>query len=417
MNIGSTRRGRRARWNRAGLCVLALGCLCAFPPQAIAQISYPHATWQVKITSPIAGAVLSGTVLVRANAKAKDIAVLGTYFLLDGAALGAELPPAPSYALSWDTRTAPDGLHVLTAIMRLADGSSHASVPVPVTVSNTAPATQRSEENAAALAPAGAWAPIDSAAAGVTLSGGQAIYSATAGATATLTFTGTGVAWLGFPCEICGTARVHLDGSSIATVDTYAAARPAASTVLYTMTGLPSGSHTLVIEVTGTADPASAGANVDVDAFDVEGVSSSSGGSGGGTGGGGSVASRIEETAPSVAYTGTWIPQSRSDLSGGSVVESNDPSGSATLTFNGTGVSWIGFKGPWAGIAQVSLDGGAMTTVDTYAPAEQAQAVMYTAAGLPPGSHTLTIQVTGTWSASSVSAWIVVDAFDVTSGN
>lgn len=416
MKIGSTRRGRRAGWNRAGLCVLALGCLGAFPPQAMAQISFPHTGWQVKITSPLAGAVVGGTVLVRANAKAKDIAVLGTHFLLDGAALGAELPPAPTYAVSWDTLTAADGLHVLTVIMRLADGSSHVSVPVPVTVSNTAPATQRSEENAATLAPAGAWTPIGSAAVGVTLSGGQAIYSATAGSTATLAFTGTGIAWLGFPCEICGAARVHLDGSSIVTVDTYAAARPAASTVLYTVTGLPSGSHTLVIEVTGTANPASAGANVDVDAFDVEGVSSSAGGGGDGTGGGGGVSGRIEETDPSVAYTGTWIPQSRSDLSGGSVVESNDPAAGATLTFNGTGVSWIGFKGPWAGIAQVSVDGGAMTTVDTYAPAEQAQAVMYTAAGLPPGSHTLRVQATGTWNASSVSAWIVVDAFDVTTG-
>jgi hypothetical protein len=102
-----------------------------------------------------------------------------------------------------------------------------------------------------------------------------------------------------------------------------------------------------------------------------------------------------------------------SDLSGGSVVESNDPGGTATLTFTGTGVSWIGFRGPWAGIAQVYLDGALKATVDTYSPTEQAQAVMYTASGLASGSHTIKIQVTGTYSSSSTSAWVVVDAFDV----
>jgi len=76
-------------------------------------------------------------------------------------------------------------------------------------------------------------------------------------------------------------------------------------------------------------------------------------------------------------------------------------------------VSWIGFKAPWGGIAEVYLDGALKATVDTYAPTEQPQTVMYTASGLPAGSHTVTIKVTGTWNASSSSAWVVLDAFDV----
>ena len=180
----------------------------------------------------------------------------------------------------------------------------------------------------------------------------------------------------------------------------------AASGVLYSTTGLPSGSHTLVIEVTGAANASSSGTYVVVDAFDVEGAPS-------GGGGGGGTAHRVEETDPSVAYVGSWLTQSRSDLSGGTVVESNDSNGTATVTFTGTSVSWIGFKGPWAGIAQVYVDGTLKSTVDTYAPTEQAQAVMYTASGLTSGSHTLMVKVTGTWSASSTSAWVVVDAFDV----
>src|SRR5256885_829796 len=127
-----------------------------------------------------------------------------------------------------------------------------------------------------------------------------------------------------------------------------------------------------------------------------------------------SAQTRIEENDPSVVYKGVWYTQYRSDLSGGSIVESPDVNGTASLTFYGTGVSWIGFRATWGGIAQVYLDGTLKATVDTYAPTEQAQVVMYTASGLTAGYHTPTIKVTGTWSPSRCCVWIVVDAFAVT---
>ena len=123
---------------------------------------------------------------------------------------------------------------------------------------------------------------------------------------------------------------------------------------------------------------------------------------------------RVEESDPSVVYTGVWYTQRRSDLSGGSFVESPFPISTASLTFNGTGVSWIGFKAAWGGIAQVYLDGAPQAMVDTYAPTDQVQAVMYTATGLAPGLHTITIKVTGTWNPAGCCSWVVVDAFDVT---
>jgi hypothetical protein len=211
------------------------------------------------------------------------------------------------------------------------------------------------------------------------------------------------VSWIGLPCEICGFTNIFLDGALVGTVDTYAATRPAASRALFTSATLASGSHTLAIEVTGTSNAASGGANIVVDAIDVEGA----------TGGGGGGPHRFEENDPAVTYAGSWIGQSNSGLSGGAMLESNDSNGSATLTFSGTSVSWIGVRGPWAGIAEVYVDGTLRATVDTYAPTDQLQVVMYTATGLPAGTHALRIKVTGTWSASSSSAWIVVDAFDV----
>ena len=82
--------------------------------------------------------------------------------------------------------------------------------------------------------------------------------------------------------------------------------------------------------------------------------------------------------------------------------------------FTGTGVSWMGLQGPQTGIARVSLDGVQAADVDTYAAAEQLQAVLFARSGLTADLHFLTIDVTGTMNPAATDAFIVVDAFDVT---
>jgi len=356
----------------------------------------------VSITSPANGATVSGTIQVSATAS-DNVGVAGVQFFVDGSALGSEDTTSP-YAVSWNTTTASNGSHTLTATARDAAGNRTTSAQVTVNVSNAPPSnTTRFEESAATLTPAGAWSEIGSASAGAALSGDRAVFASASGARATFTFTGTGVSWIGLRCEICGFANVFLDGALVGTIDTYAASRPSTSEALFTRSGLTSGSHTLAIEATGTQNAASGGANVLVDAFDVEGAAP-----GGGTG-----AKRIEENDPAVSYTGTWLTQRREDLSGGSIVEASEANATASLTFSGTEASWIGFKGPWAGIAEVYVDGALKATVDTYSPTEQAQVMMYSTGSLPAGSHTIMVKGTGTWSSSSASAWVVVDAFDV----
>lgn len=167
----------------------------------------------------------------------------------------------------------PDGTHTLTAQAWDTTGNGATSAPVRVTVANgvlglTALRT-RSEETAGTRAPSGAWYEATSAGSGVALSGGRAVFAQLAGASATFTFTGTGVRWIGVPCEICGTADVWIDGTRVTMVDTYAPARPAASTTIFTSPALAAGSHTLVIAVTGDRNGSSGGAFVVVDAFDV----------------------------------------------------------------------------------------------------------------------------------------------------
>ncbi len=87
----------------------------------------------VSITAPAAGNV-SGTLNVTATA-ADNISVTGVQFLLDGVNLGTEDLAAP-YTASWNTLTATNGTHTLTARARDAAGNTAASTAVIVTVNN-----------------------------------------------------------------------------------------------------------------------------------------------------------------------------------------------------------------------------------------------------------------------------------------
>ena len=89
----------------------------------------------VAITSPQNGAQVSDIVNVMANA-ADDVGVAGVQFLVDGTDTGLEDTVAP-YGLAWDTRTAADGAHTLTARARDAAGNAVLSAAVTVEVVNT----------------------------------------------------------------------------------------------------------------------------------------------------------------------------------------------------------------------------------------------------------------------------------------
>lgn len=96
-------------------------------------------------------------------------------------------------------------------------------------------------------------------------------------------------------------------------------------------------------------------------------------------------------------------------------MESMTAGDSASITFVGTGISWIGYKDAWSGIANVYLDGNKVSKggIDTYSPTDVAQTVVYSITGLHSGSHKLTIQVAGQKNRSSGGTWIWVDAFNV----
>ena len=123
---------------------------------------------------------------------------------------------------------------------------------------------------------------------------------------------------------------------------------------------------------------------------------------------------RIEQDDPAVSYTGVWVTATDPTVSGGTAAESNQTNATATLTFKGTGVTWISYLCTCtAGLSDVYVDGVFMGQVDTYSATTTPQAPVFTASGLPEGTHTLKILITGQYDRQGGSAYVVMDAFDV----
>lgn len=123
----------RAGW----LVVVVLALLisgCAGSVSSKSQSTPPP----VSITSPAAGAAVSGTIMVSASAAG---GVASVQFLLDGANLGTAGTSSP-YSVSWDTTTASNGSHVLVAKATDNSNNQATSASVSVTVSNNSQAAR-----------------------------------------------------------------------------------------------------------------------------------------------------------------------------------------------------------------------------------------------------------------------------------
>jgi hypothetical protein len=215
-------------------------------------------------------------------------------------------------------------------------------------------------------------------------------------AQAQFSFIGTAVTWIGANGPQTGMANVFIDGALVASnLDTYAPTEHFQAPI-FTASGLTETSHTLSIQVTGQHNPAATDAIVVVDAFEVitSGV-------------------RHQDTDPAISYGPGWIQDNRDKAySEGATAESETVGAQATIFFTGTGIRWIGARGPQTGIARITLDGVFVEEFDTYAPTEGPQHTDYSTDGLARGDHTLTIEVVGK-NPVSTNAWILIDAYDV----
>jgi hypothetical protein len=92
----------------------------------------------VSMTAPANGATVSGSSTTVSATASDNVGVVGVQFKLDGANLQAEDTSSP-YQITWDTTTASNGSHTLTATARDAAGNTTTATSISVTVSNTCP--------------------------------------------------------------------------------------------------------------------------------------------------------------------------------------------------------------------------------------------------------------------------------------
>jgi hypothetical protein len=213
--------------------------------------------------------------------------------------------------------------------------------------------------------------------------------TASAGASVSFSFTGSGASWVAPRNPGSGPVQVYVDGLDEGTVTPRAATGPfPAQQVNYSVTGLRPGTHSIKI-VNKTS------AVLSVDAFTAEPGRTT-----------------IEDSAPAVLYSGSGWTQAAAGQGGcGAGVHCTASTGAAvTVVATGSGFSWLAPQRADTGPVRVYLDGideGEVTpTAGTTGSA--ADQVNYTVTGLVPGVHRLRI-------VDASGQRLAVDAFTVVS--
>lgn len=113
------------------------------------------------------------------------------------------------------------------------------------------------------------------------------------------------------------------------------------------------------------------------------------------------------EEPPVITYQGKWLnttPSATASTNG--LMQSGAAQDTAILNFTGSGVTWVGSRGPQQGSASLRLDGISKGAVSLSAPVDLYQQPIWQIKGLPCGRHTLAV-------TAGSAAPISVDAFDV----
>jgi hypothetical protein len=221
--------------------------------------------------------------------------------------------------------------------------------------------------------------------------GGSYRMSKITGDMVTFEFKGTSIQWVTRKAPAMGSAAVTIDGVSHGTFDLYN------STVLWNQTvsfaNLPTGSHTIVVRVTGTKNPSATDFNVALDGFLV-----------------GNSTTAVQDTSLAVQYN-SWIGNAQEMASGDSLRISGKLGAVARFNFHGTSITFVTARGPAYGMADVLIDGVLKSSnLNLYAATQQWQyAIDYS--GLTNTDHTIEIRPKHTKGANSSGFGVVVDAF------
>lgn len=231
------------------------------------------------------------------------------------------------------------------------------------------------------------------------LSGGNYLYTNSAGGAAIIEFEGDRFDWITRTGPEFGIAAVSIDGAAPVDVDLYAATN-AYQQVVFPSGPLAPGRHRITVSWTGRRNLAATGTYIGVDAIDVSGYLTQA-------------IVRAEDGDPRLGTNVPWNGWPSAALSGGGYAYTDAYGAVVNVAFVGTSLDWIARTGPEFGIMSVSLDGGPATEINLYTPDTRYQQSVYTTGELPFGLHTLRVARTGRANPASSGKYMNLDALDV----
>jgi hypothetical protein len=222
----------------------ARGVTASVPIEVLEDVAAPVVAPPVAIPTPAGGIALSVPVTVKWPPALEDGSGVARYELersVDGGPFAAIALPSPgATAVRVGLPRARTYAFRLRAIDRVGNvGEWAAGVPFRLAVA---------QETTRALALDPAWGRVRAEA----YDRGAAVTTATAGAVATLSFTGSGIGWLAVRGPGRGRALVSIDGGPATLVD-LRAATGSARRIVFARSWTTVGEHTLRIETLGTA--------------------------------------------------------------------------------------------------------------------------------------------------------------------
>ena len=102
---------------------------------------------------------------------------------------------------------------------------------------------------------------------------------------------------------------------------------------------------------------------------------------------------QVGDSSAAIVYRYAWASARYGGYTGRQVRYATRTGASATMTFTGNGIAWVGPVGPTRGTARIFIDGKAVANVDLRRPTFQARTILF-ARPLTAGQHTLKIVVT-----------------------
>jgi hypothetical protein len=104
----------------------------------------------------------------------------------------------------------------------------------------------------------------------------------------------------------------------------------------------------------------------------------------------------ISLSSSAVHYHGTWATSTSTTWWGGTARSSSTKGSTATFTFTGKSIAWVGLKAANRGNANVYVNGMLKATVDLYSATTLRQRIVWSANYSTSATRTVTIKVLGT---------------------